>query len=76
MNEAEFGILIIDRFQHRGLGTEMLNRLIQIGRDEKLDRLAADILHENIEMQKICAKIGFRLTHEISESVIKAVLDL
>ena len=36
-NEAEFALLVSDRCQKQGLGTELLKRLVQIGREEKLD---------------------------------------
>src|SRR5262249_21748498 len=38
-NEAQFGLLIHDQWQNRGLGTLLLQNLIQIGRDEKLSRI-------------------------------------
>ena len=34
--EAEFAILVADTFQGQGLGSELLRRLIQVGRDEGL----------------------------------------
>ncbi len=73
-NEAEFGLLVADPFQHRGLGTELLSRLLQVGRDEKLSRISADILPGNVEMQRLCEKFGFRLQR--TEDVVKAEIDL
>lgn len=70
-NEAEFGMLISDRYQRKGLGTELLGRLLQVGKDEKLDRISADILSENRGMQRICEKHGFQLTREMD--VVKAI---
>ena len=61
-NEAEFALLVSDRFQGKGLGTALLDRLIQVGRDEKIARITGDILPENVEMQRVCEKLGFRLT--------------
>jgi acetyltransferase len=75
-NEAEFALVVSDRFQGLGLGTELLSRLLQVGRDENIDRIFGDILPENTEMQKICERLGFRMTHNIKESVIRAVTDL
>ena len=75
-NEAEFAILISDRFQRSGLGTELLRRLVQIGRDEKLDRIVADILPENRGMLRVCEKLGFRRRYSVGEQVVKAELDL
>jgi acetyltransferase len=75
-NEAEFALVVSDRFQGLGLGTELLSRLLQVGRDENIDRIFGDILPENAEMQKICERLGFKMTHNIKESVIRAVTDL
>lgn len=33
-NEAEFALIVSDRYQHQGLGTELLRRLIEIGKEE------------------------------------------
>ncbi len=74
--EAEFGLLISDQAQGQGLGTELLRRLIEIGRDEQMKRISADILPENTEMQRVCQKLGFQLRHEVGDAVVKAVLDL
>jgi acetyltransferase len=75
-NEAEFAVLITDRFQHKGLGTELLRRLIQFGRDEKFQRLTGDILGENLGMQAVCKRLGFRLRYSRADEVIKAELEL
>jgi acetyltransferase len=76
VSEAEFALVISDRFQGLGLGTALLSRLLQVGRDENIDRIFGDILPENIEMQRICEKLGFKLTHNVKESLIRAVTDL
>jgi acetyltransferase len=65
-NEAEFALLVTDRCQKQGLGTELLKRLVQVGREEKLARIAADIMADNHAMQHICRKVGFKLEHSIA----------
>lgn len=75
-NEAEFALLITDRFQGKGLGTEFLRQLSQFSREEKLQRLIADTLVENGAMQAICRKFGFRLWYAPEDQVMKAELDL
>jgi acetyltransferase len=59
---AEFSMLVSDPWQHQGLGTRLLGLLLQIGRDEGLERVTAEILHENQAMQRVCSKLGFSLT--------------
>jgi acetyltransferase len=59
-NDAEFSVLISDNHQRTGLGTELLRRLLLIARDEGIERVVAEILHENEGMRRICAKLGFK----------------
>ena len=75
-NEAEFALIVSDPFQRKGIGTALLERLIQVGRDEKIDRITGDVLPENVDMQHVCEKLGFRLVYSAGDPVIKAVLDL
>jgi acetyltransferase len=72
---AEFAILVGDRYQHCGIGTELLRRLLQIGRDEQIGTIVADILVENSAMKQVCRKLGFRL-HSRYDGVVKAELTL
>ncbi len=74
-NAAEFAVLISDRFQGHGLGTELVKRLIEIARADGLDKVTADILGENRQMIEICKLLGFQLSYA-GENVIKAELDL
>lgn len=60
-NAAEFAMLIADPWQRQGLGTALLGLLLEIGRQEGLERICAEILHENQGMQHVCRKLGFQL---------------
>lgn len=73
---AEFALLVSDPYQHQGLGTELLRRLIQIGRDENLERLTGDILAENLGMQAICRKLGFHFHYSPADHIMKADQEL
>ena len=75
-DEAEFALVISDRFQGQGLGTELLTRLLQIGRDEKLRRIVGIILRENVAMKSICQRLGFRLEYRGDDPLIHAEIDL
>jgi acetyltransferase len=75
-NEAEFAIIIGDEFQGHGLGTELLRRLLQVGRDEQLDRIIGFIASDNTAMQRVCEKLGFRLHRSFDDPEVKAVIDL
>ncbi|HEX5221046.1 MAG TPA: bifunctional acetate--CoA ligase family protein/GNAT family N-acetyltransferase [Verrucomicrobiae bacterium] len=64
LNTAEFAMLVSDAWQKQGLGTELLKRLVQVARDEKLDALTADILADNFAMQIVSKKAGFKVTRD------------
>ena len=74
--EAEFAILIADQFQQQGLGTELLRRLVAIGRDEQLTAIVADMLQENSGMQHVVRRLGFQTRFDWSEGIMKARLTL
>jgi len=65
---GEFAVVVTDAWQHKGLGTELTKRLIQIGKNEKLGRLVAYTLRENKEMQQMCKKLGFKVRTPVGES--------
>lgn len=72
VNEAEFALLVSDRYQRQGLGTEVLRRLVEVGRSEGLDRIHATILSENLGMQRVCEKLGFNLAPSGEPTVVSA----
>jgi acetyltransferase len=74
--EAEVSVLVSDRFQRRGIGTLLLNRILEVGRAEDLSRITAEILFDNHAMQHISRELGFHLRRDAEEMVVKADLDL
>ena len=73
-NAAEFSMLVSDPYQKQGLGTALLGQLLRIGRDEGIERVTAEILHENGAMQRVCRKLGFQLRN--APEVVEAWVDL
>ena len=75
-SEAEFALLVSDQYQNRGLGTELLRRLLEVARDEKLTRVSAEVLAENSEMQHLCEKLGFQIHRQAGEPTVVADIRL
>ena len=75
-SEAEVAILVSDEYQGRGLGGELLRRLVQAARDQKLDRIFAEMLRDNTTMQVLLKKTGFRLRLFADPRSVSAVLEL
>jgi acetyltransferase len=74
--DAEVAVLVADQYQHGGLGTELLARLIQVARDEKLDRVVATILFENVAMRGLVSRCGFKFQGKADMGVVQAILAL
>ncbi|MFY9532217.1 MAG: bifunctional acetate--CoA ligase family protein/GNAT family N-acetyltransferase [Candidatus Acidiferrales bacterium] len=74
--EAEIAVLVADRWQNIGLGAEIVRRLIQVGHDEKVARILANILPENAGMRSLANRFGFRIEPGEDPSMVTAVLDL
>jgi acetyltransferase len=75
-NEGEVAVLVSDQWQGRGLGKELLSRLLVVGADEKLSKLTADILPDNRDVMRICEKLGFSLKHSLEDEVVRAEFKL
>ena len=75
-DDAEMAVLVDDRFQHQGLGTELYHRLIEVAREEHMTSVVSTILSENREMQAICRKLGFQLQADLEDGTVQAVLKL
>jgi acetyltransferase len=74
--EAEVAVLISDKYQNQGLGFELLRRLIQIAKNEKLSRLSSHMLFDNVAMQVISKRLGFQLRMPYDSASIGASLVL
>lgn len=74
-HSAEFGVIVSDKFQGKGIGRELLRRLIAIGRDEKLSVINGYIQADNAQMMNLAKQNGFTL-REAKEGMVEAQLVL
>jgi acetyltransferase len=75
-DRAETAVVISDGYHGRGLGTELLRRVIEIGRDKGVRFLVADMLPENDTIKHVYAKLGFKNKFDREEGVVRSELDL
>jgi acetyltransferase len=59
-DEAEFALLVSDAFHGRGLGTELLQRLLDVAGIERIRRVVGYISPENTAMLDVAKRLGFR----------------
>jgi RimJ/RimL family protein N-acetyltransferase len=55
---AECAIVVADDWQNRGLGTELLERLVERAREEGVDRFTALVLAENKDALRLLERLG------------------
>ena len=64
---GEFALVITDKFQHRGLGTIMMNVMTQHAREQGLQWLQASILQENSHMLNLMQRLHFHIHRDPHE---------
>ncbi|MFY9845124.1 MAG: bifunctional acetate--CoA ligase family protein/GNAT family N-acetyltransferase [Terriglobales bacterium] len=75
-NEAEVAALVTDQYQQVGLGKELIRRVVDVARDEKVGQVSAEMLPDNIAMQAVFRGLGFRFSSDEDLTSLRAVLDL
>jgi acetyltransferase len=73
---AEIAALVSDDYQGRGLGTELLKRLLQAAPAQGIHRITAEMLRDNTLMQSVAKKLGFRLHQLKDPRSVRASIDL
>ena len=74
--EAEVAILVSDKYQNHGLGSELLRRLIQVARQEGITSLSAQMMPDNNPMQGITKTLGFKVRMQPGFASVRATMDL
>lgn len=74
-NCGEFAVVVSDQWQGLGLGSKLVDYVIEICKEMGLRTVYGVVSANNSRMIHICTKKGFRLEH-YGEDLIKATLDL
>jgi len=62
---ARLSLLVSDHEQGRGIGSELVKRLIQVSQSEKIHRIEAVITQDNTVMRRLFELLGFEFeTHD------------
>ena len=62
VRDAEFAIAIADEFQRKGLGTQLMKRIVAHAARTGVRRLFGEILSENQTMLEFTRRLGFGVT--------------
>ncbi|UCG37223.1 MAG: bifunctional acetate--CoA ligase family protein/GNAT family N-acetyltransferase [Candidatus Bathyarchaeota archaeon] len=72
---GEFAVAVGDEWQGLGLGSKLVDYIVEVGREMQLESIGGDIMSTNLKMCRLCTKKGFTLT-PLSEDTVKATLAL
>ena len=76
VNDAEYAIILSDRWQGHGLGTHFMKLLLEIGRKEGVEHIFGHILRENQAMQRVCKQLGFTVRYNDAIDAMEAKIKL
>ena len=75
-DRARFAIVVTDRWQHRGIGSQLLQKLINVAKAEGLTLLRAAFLPENDNLKRLFEKFGFSIVNVSADEPLYAELEL
>jgi acetyltransferase len=75
-DEARLSILVADAYQGIGLGKQLVSRMVDVGKGERLKRLTAALTPDNVVMRHIFEELGFSLESTNDGKLIIASLTL
>lgn len=73
---AEFAIMVGDQWQGNGLGSEIVGRLIDVAREQGVQRLWGEILAQNQPMLEMAKKMRFTVTKDVENQTCRVEMEL
>jgi acetyltransferase len=70
---CEFALTVADDWQKRGLGRQLMERLIAIAGDRGLQVMEGDVLAQNSKMLRLCNSLGFHTVHDSEDPEVVIV---
>jgi acetyltransferase len=72
--EAEFAIVVADAWQGRGLGSELLGRLLDCAQAAGLRRVVGIVLAENAGMLALGRRLGFDVGRDAGDATVRRLV--
>jgi len=64
---CEFALTIADAWQKKGIGRQLMQRLMTVARDRGIEIIEGEVLSNNSKMLRLCERLGFRTVHRANE---------
>jgi acetyltransferase len=70
---GEIAFIVADPWQGLGLGTKMVDSIIEISKDKKLEKIFAIMLHDNSRAIELMKKMGFTIKHREDDTLVASL---
>ncbi|MCP5299942.1 MAG: bifunctional acetate--CoA ligase family protein/GNAT family N-acetyltransferase [Chromatiaceae bacterium] len=67
---CEFALTVADEWQKKGIGRQLMQRLMTVARDRGIEIMEGEVLSNNSKMLRLCEKLGFRTVHGDDPEVV------
>lgn len=74
--EAELAVVVVDAYQHQGLGGELITQLVKIARAEGLKRIVAEFHSENSAIRHLASHGGAKVDRTSDPACYRITVDL
>jgi len=73
---AEFAVVVTDSWQNKGLGSKLVDKIVEIAKKKNLKKVYATVIKDNLPMKHVAIKKGFIVTASDDPTIDKLVLDM
>ena len=70
---CEFALTVADAWQRKGIGRQLMQRLMTVARDRGIEIMEGEVLSSNVKMLRLCERLGFRSVHNQDEPDVVVV---
>jgi acetyltransferase len=71
---CEFALVVGDAWQGRGIGHQLMEKLMEIARDRGLERIEGQVLSNNARMLNLMTSLNFSIDNDPEDPAIKRVV--
>ena len=64
---CEFALTVADEWQKKGIGRQLMQRLMTVARDRGIEIMQGDVLSQNTKMLRLCERLGYRAVRRADE---------
>lgn len=75
-NDASFSLLVKDKWHKKGIGKMLLENIIKIAKEEKIQNLLSSMFEDNLPMKNLCKELGFKFEKVDKQNIIIAKLKI